>query len=387
MAGLIKPRLLAPGPVEVPPGVLEAMARPVRHHRSAAFTELLQSARARLAQVAMVPGEPLLIVTGSGTAGFEAGLLATVPAGGTVLSLNAGKFGERWALMARRFGFRVIELEAAWGTAVDPDRVAEALARSGHVDAVTTTHSETSTGVLHDVEAIARVVRAQAPDTLLLVDAVTSLAAAELRPREWGLDAVFSGSQKGVMVPPGLAFAYLSPRAWERSDALAARQLLVPSYYLDLRRERERQQAGQTATTPAVSLVAGLDVALDMLLQEGIPQVWERRARLNGALLAAGEAIGLTRYAERPSPAVAALRTPDGIAAPDVSRRLAARGIRIGGGQDAAKPHLLRPSVLGYCDDFDVVTLAVALEDALRELGRRLPYGAAAAAAQEALAR
>jgi aspartate aminotransferase-like enzyme len=383
---MLKPRLLAPGPVEVPPAVLEAMARPVVHHRSDAFVALFGRVRRQLAEVASVRGDDVLIVTGSGTSGFEAGLLAVVPSGGTVLSLSAGKFGERWASMSRRFGFHVVELSAAWGSAIAPERVREALRSNPGIDAVTTTHSETSTGVLHDVEGIARVVREEAPDALMLVDAVTSLAVTELRPHEWGLDGVFSGSQKGLMVPPGLAFAYLSQRAWERSDALAAGNALVPSYYLDLRRERERQRAGQTGTTPAVSLIQALDVALGMLLEEGLEAVWRRRAALNEALLAAGEAAGMARYAERPSPAVAALRTPEGMPAPEVTRLLAAQGVRIGAGQDAAKAHLLRPSVLGYCDRFDVVTLAAALEDAARTLGVDVPFGAATAAALRSLA-
>lgn len=383
---VIKSRLLAPGPVEVPPAVLEAMARPVVHHRSEPFRELFAAVRARLAEVAMVPGEEVLVVTGSGTAGFEAALLACVPSGGTVLSLHAGKFGERWAGMAKRFGFRVIELSAPWGRTFDPDRLREVLRASPGVAAVTTTHSETSTGVLHDVERVAEVVRQEAPDALVVVDAVTSLAAAELRPRAWGLDVVVSGSQKGLMVPPGLAFAYLSERAWGRSDELARSGRLAPSYYLDLRRERQRQAQNQTATTPAVSLVAGLDVALRMLLEEGVEAVWARRAALNEAVLSAGEAVGLTRYAEHPSPAVAALRTPEGIEAGAVIRQLASQGIRIGAGQDAAKPHLLRPSVLGYADRFDAITLAAALEDALRALGREVPFGAGPAAALRSLA-
>jgi len=328
----------------------------------------------------------VLVVTGSGTAGFEAALLAAVPAGGTVLSLHAGKFGERWADMARRFGFRVLVVEEAWGRAIDADRVRDALRAEPRVDAVTTTHSETSTGVLHDVERIAAVVREEAPDALMVVDAVTSLAAAELRPRAWGLDVVVSGSQKGLMVPPGLAFAYLSERAWLRSDELARRGALVPGYYLDLRRERARQAQDQTATTPAVSLIAGLDVALRLLLDEGVEAVWQRRAALNEALLSAGGAVGFARYAERPSPAVAALRAPEGVDARQVVQLLAEAGIRIGAGQDAAKAQLIRPSVLGYADRFDVVTLAAALEDAVRALGGEAPFGCAAGAALEALA-
>lgn len=384
--GAIKPRLLAPGPVEVPPAVLEAMARPVVHHRSGAFRELFAGVRTRLAEAAMVPGEEVLVVTGSGTAGFEAALLACVPAGGTIVSLHAGKFGERWASMAKRFGLTVIELTAPWGETFDPERLREVLRASPGVDAVTTTHSETSTGVLHDVEGIAAAVREEAPDALVVVDAVTSLAAAELRPRDWQLDVVISGSQKGLMTPPGLAFAYLSARAWRRSDALAERDRLVPSYYLDLRRERQRQAQDQTATTPAVSLVAGLDVALRMLLDEGMEAVWARRASLNEALLAGGEAIGLSRYAQRPSPAVAALRTPDGVDAGALIEHLASQGIRIGAGQDAAKPYLLRPSVLGFADRFDVITVAAALEDALRALGREVAFGAGPAAALRSLA-
>lgn len=382
----IKPRLLAPGPVEVPPAVLEAIARPVLHHRSDAFKQLFARVRTHLAEVAMVPGEEVLVVTGSGTAGFEAALLACVPAGGKVVSLHAGKFGERWASMARRFGLDVVEVEAPWGRVLRPQSVREVLQRVPDVAAVTTTHSETSTGVLHDVQAIAAEVREAAPDALLLVDAVTSLAAAELRPAKWGLDVVVSGSQKGLMVPPGLAFAYLSERAWARSDELARRGRLLPSYYLDLRRERERQAEAQTATTPAVGLVAGLEVALTMLLQQGTETVWARRRSLNEALLAAGEALELDRYAERPSPAVAALRTPAGVAAPDIVRHMAAAGVRIGGGQDAAKPHLLRPSVLGYADRFDVITLAAALEEGLRAVGRKVPFGAGPTAALRSLA-
>jgi aspartate aminotransferase-like enzyme len=376
----VKQRLLAPGPVAVPPEVLEAMSRPVFMHRGGQFRSLLLRVRERLAEVACVPGEEVLVVTGSGTAAFESVLLASVPRGAKVVSLQAGKFGERWGKMAERFGYEVVPVTFPWGRAADPEALARTLAEHPDATAVTTTHSETSTGVLHDVAAISRAAREHVPGALLLVDAVTSLAAAELRPREWGLDAVVSGSQKGLMTPPGLGVAWLSERAWA-----AAGKERPAGYYLDLHRERRSQAKGETAFTPALSLLAGLDVALGLILDEGVEALWARRARLNSALLAGGAALGLAPYAERVSPAVAAMTVPGGIAAPDVVAALARRGIVISGGQDQAKPVLIRPSLLGWADRYDAIALVAALEETLRELGRDLPYGLGVGAAMRTL--
>lgn len=373
-----KPRLIAPGPVEVPPAVLEAMARPVPHHRAPEFETTFTRARGRLAEVFAVPGDDVMIVTGSGTAGFEAALVTSVRAGGGVLALQAGKFGERWGNMAARLGHRVERLSSPAGVEFDLDALTAKLRAMPDLSAVTLVHSETSTGALHDVRAIAELVRRERPDALVLVDAVTSLASAELRPREWGLDAVVSGSQKGVMTPPGLAFVWLSERAWATSVEHG-------SYYLDLKRERAAQAQGQTAYTPAVSLVAGLDVALGMLLAEGLERVWRRRGALNAALLAAGTALGMRQLATHPSPAVAALVVPEGVSAPAVVRAALARGATLAGGQDELKPTLLRPSLLGYADRYDAIAVAQLLEDALRDVAPATPRGAAVAAALKAL--
>jgi aspartate aminotransferase-like enzyme len=376
---MFKTRLYAPGPVEVPPQVLEAAARPVVHHRTAAFKELFVRTREKLAEVACVPGEDVLILAGSGTAGFEAGLLACVPKGAKVVGINAGKFGERWVKLARHYGFEVAELTLPWGRAADPEAVRALLQEHRDAAAVMTTHSETSTGVLHDVQAIAEVVRETAPEALFLVDTVTSLGVAELRPKEWGLDGIFSGSQKGLMTPPGLAFAWLSERAWVRSENLH------PTFYLDLRKECKQQQAGGTAYTPAVSLVAGLEVALDLLLGEGLENVWQRRETLNRAVLEGAQALGCKPYAERVSPAVAALYAPEGVAAPDIVKGFSARGMRIAGGQDDAKPVLFRPSVMGYADRYDALVLVAALEEILLELGQPVMLGQGLAAALRVL--
>ena len=376
----MKPRLLAPGPVEVPPQVLEALGRPVIHHRSPDFAGLLGRLRPCLAELAQVPGDDVLVLTASGTAAFESGLLACVPTGSRVLAVQAGKFGARWATLARHYGYQVEELEFEWGEAVDPQRVADEVRSLGDVAAVLAVHSETSTGVLHDIEAIALAVRGVAPDTLLLVDCVTSLSVAELRPREWGLDGVFAGSQKGFMIPPGLSFAWLSDRAWER------RADLRPGFYLDLRKERTSQRSGQCAYTPAVNLFYALEAALGLLLAEGIEAVWRQRSRNNLAVLVGAEAVGCSRYAARVSPAVAALRAPKGLAAPDIVQGFASRGVRISAGQDHARPVLFRPSVLGYADAYDAVLLVAVLEDVLRELGRPVPYGSGVAATLRSLA-
>ncbi len=399
---VLKERLYAPGPVEVPPQVLAALARPVAHHRSPAFIELFGRARRRLSELFRVEGEDVLIVTGSGTAGFEAALGTALAPGSQVLSLCAGKFGERWAKLAARLGHDVRTLTAEYGSDFDSDELARVLEAAPRLDAVTVVHSETSTGVLHDVERIAGAVRAKRPQALVIVDAVTSLGAAELLPLAWGLDGVVSGSQKGVMSPPGLGFVWLSGRAWERAAAAGpsggagsgsaatdrgATGHGSSSYYLDLRRELPMQRKGETAFTPAVSLVAALDAALELLSAVPIEDLWGHRARLNEAVLSAGEALGMRRFAQRSSPAVAALTAPDGVAAPALVGAMLRRGVTAAGGQDALRGTLLRPSLLGWSDRYDAVVVAAALEDALREVAPALDFrrGAGVAAALGAL--
>ena len=296
-----------------------------------------------------------------------------------MLGINAGKFGERWLKLARRYGLETVELKLPWGEVADPEDLRALLEEHKDVAAVMTTHSETSTGALHDVQALAKVVRETTPEALFLVDCVTSLSAAELRPNDWGFDGMFSGSQKGLMLPPGLAFAWLSERAWARDENL------LPSFYLDLRKERKAQQSGQTAYTPVVNLVYGLEVALNMLLDEGIENVWARRERLNRAVLEGAAALGCRPYAARPSPAVAALYAPEGLNAPDIVEGFATRGARIAGGQDEAKAVMFRPSLLGYADAYDAVTLLAVLEDVLRDLGQDVAYGCGVSAALRVL--
>ena len=376
---MYKKRLFAPGPVEVPPQVLQAMAEPMVHHRSKEFQDLFSETRGKLASLALVPNEDVLILAATGTAAFEAGLLACVPKGSKIIGINAGKFGERWVKVAKVYSYEVIEFKLEWGKVAPPEAIAELLAEHPDAKALTTTHSETSTGTLHDVQSIARLAREQNPDLLILVDCVTSLGTAEVNPRAWEIDGMFSGSQKGLMTPPGLGFAWLSERAW------ASTENLNPSFYLDLRKERKVQNKGQTAYTAAVSLVKGLNAALTLLLAEGLENVWQRRQSMNLAVLEAAKLLGCLPFAQRVSPAVAALHTPEGLSAPDIVGGFAERGMRIAGGQDHAKPVLFRPSVMGYVDPYDVVMVVAVLEDVLRSLGRDIPYGKATSKALEVL--
>ncbi|HEX7041263.1 MAG TPA: aminotransferase class V-fold PLP-dependent enzyme [Trueperaceae bacterium] len=371
-------RLYAPGPVPVPPQVLAALARPVIHHRGPEFQAVFARVRASLAEVFAVPGDDVVVVTGSGSAAFEGALLACLPQGARVLCLRSGRFGEKWAGLCRRYGFAVTELAADYGQEYDLTRLAEELRARPDTAAVVVVHSETSTGMLHDVAAIARTVREAAPDALVVVDAVSSLAAAELRPREWGLDVVVSGSQKGVMTPPGLGFAWLSTRAWSSTEGL------VPTGYLDLRRDRELQAAGGAGSTPATSLVVGLDVALGLILEQGLEARWREKERLNRALLAAGAACGLRPFASRPSPAVAALEVPAAAGARRLAAALAELGVHVGGGQGDLADRIVRPSLLGWADRHDLMLLAGALEAAARSVGLDVAPGAAAGAAARA---
>jgi aspartate aminotransferase-like enzyme len=375
-------RLHAPGPVAVPEQVRSALALPVLHHRTSAFRETFIAVRAQLAEVMAVPGDDVMIVSGSGTTAFEAAMVTTLPAGSRVLALCGGKFGDRWAAMARGLGHVVTTLDVPWGETFAADEVARALSAGPAPDAVTLVHSETSTGVLHDVAAIAAVVRAAAPEALLLLDVVTSLAAAPIDPRGWGVDALVAGSQKGVMLPPGLGFVWLSERAWSR--AAEGTRL---GYTLDLARERTRQRSGDGGATPATSLIVAAQVALGGLLAYGLPRRYGDLRRRHAAISAAGVALGARPFAASPSPALAILEVPAGVAAPDVVRALARRGVRIAGGQDHLAATTLRPSLLGDADDYDAIVVAAALEDAWRDVGIATPPGVAVTAAFTALRR
>jgi aspartate aminotransferase-like enzyme len=382
---VFRQRLIAPGPVEISPAVQLALAQAQLHHRSPEAKVVVKRARELLRVVAGVSEavEPL-ILTASGTGAFEAVLGSLVARGQKVVSISAGKFGERWADMARSLGYSVAEKRLEWGRAVGADDLKTLLLENKEAKALLITHSETSTGVLHDLERLAKLARELRPDILILVDAITSLGMAELRLEAWGLDAVISGSQKATGAPPGLGFVFLSPRAL---GVLA--EGLGGGYYFDLRRELKVQKTGETAFTPAINLIVGLNAALEPIATEitahGLEAWWANKKALNDALLACAVALGCSSFAAVPSPACVTLVPPAPITGRELWQALLKRGARAQTGQDAIKDTICRISFMGHFDRYDALSFAGLLEEALADCGAKVTRGAGVAALWAAL--
>jgi aspartate aminotransferase-like enzyme len=373
--------LLAPGPTALPTEVLQALSRPILHHRTPEFEALFGRVRAGLADLLESRNEAIILAA-SGTGAMEAAVTNLLSPGDEVVVVRCGKFGERWAELAAAFGIRVHAVEAPYGHDVPPDRVAEALKAHPGAKALFVTHSETSTGVLEDVRAYAALTRQT--DTLCVVDAVSSLGVVACPMDAWGVDVMVAGSQKGLMCPPGLAVVALSERAWR-----AAERATLPRFYWDLRTERAWQARRQAQFTPAVSLLMGLDAAIGLLQAEGLPQVYRRHQRLAAAARAGAEALGLTLFPRAtPSPAVTAIVAPPGVDGEAVVRAYGEdHNITIAGGQGAMKGKIFRLAHMGYVGEYDVIVGLAALERVLSRLGVPAEPGVAVAAAQALFAK
>jgi aspartate aminotransferase-like enzyme len=370
--------LFTPGPTPVPPQVLAALAEPVLHHRAPDFREVYARVLGRLQEVHRTTADVLLF-TSSGTGAFESAIANLTSPGDRVLAVTAGSFGERWAAMARRFGCEVEELRYAWGETPNADDLRARLAELDPVSLVFLVHSETSTGVVADVRALAAAAREHG--ALAVVDAVSSLGAVPLELDEWELDVVVSGAQKALMTPPGLATVAVSDRAWERVAAATS-----PRFYFDWERTRAAQEKLDSAFTPAVSLVVALDVALGLLLDAGLEAAFERHVRLGRACRAGIKAMGLELFSpdEDRSAVVTAARMPDGFDSSQLTLALRERhGITIAGGQGELKNAIFRIGHIGWYDEFDIATALNAVELVLGELGAPVERGVASARALE----
>jgi serine---pyruvate transaminase len=357
--------LITPGPTPIPPAVQAAMAAPLVHHRSPDFRAALGETLEGLSRVFQTV-RPVVVVAGSGTAAMESAVVNLCSPGDRVVVATAGNFGERWLKLALAYQLDAAHVEQEWGERLDPARVAAA---ADGAAVVFVTQSETSTGVVHDVRAIAEALRPSG--AVLVVDAVSSLAGIDLRPDEWGIDVVVGGSQKALMTPPGLAFASVSERAWNLSQ-----KARLPRFYLDWSAALRAQQKGDTAFTPAVSLILGLRAALAMIEERGLAACFAHNRRLALAAREGVKALGLTLFSpdDATSAMVTALRMPDGLDGQTVYAALRDRyGIVLAGGQGKLRGHIMRIGHMGYMNEFDIVTALAGLELALAGLGYRPP--------------
>jgi aspartate aminotransferase-like enzyme len=376
-----KYRLMAPGPVAVPERVRLAMAGTLLHHRAPAFLPVLEEVRRDVKRVFQTEREVLLLAC-SGTGAMEAAVANCLAQGERAVVVRGGKFGERWADLCTEYGVGVIPVDVEWGRPVDPEAVRAVFARNPDARALLVQASETSTGVYHPIEALARVVR-EAPERLMIVDGISGVGVHDLPMDRWGLDVVISGSQKSWLLPPGLAFIALSERAQR-----AITQVQRGRYYLDLRKELRSQPKNQTAFTPVVSLILGLREALTMILEEeGLERVFARHECYSRATRAGAQAIGLRLFAsDSPSFACTSLWVPEGLDGKALIRRIRdAYGITVEGGRDAYEGRIVRIGHLGDLDEFDVLTAIAALEMALRDLGFPVKLGEGVRACMEIL--
>jgi aspartate aminotransferase-like enzyme len=375
---MIKQYLLSPGPTPIPNEVALAMSETMIHHRTPQFNSVFDEAREGL-KILFGTTNDVLILASSGTGAMEASVANLFSPGDKVLVVNGGKFGERWLNISNAFGLEPIDMKVEWGQAVKMADVEKQLKANPDLRGVMIQASETSTTVLHPIQEIATLTK---NGPLLLVDGVTAVGVVNLPQDQWQIDVLVTGSQKALMLPPGLGFVALSDRAWERT-----KQAKLPRFYFDLNLERKNQQKGSGAFTPAVSLIFGLRASLKMLQREGLANVYARHDRMSRATRAAASALGLGLLAPKsPSPAATGIYLPAGIDADQVLDYLRDKmNVTRAEGQDQLKGKAIRIAHVGYMGAFDVITAIAALEMALRKFGAEIPFGHGVAAAEEIL--
>jgi aspartate aminotransferase-like enzyme len=377
---MLKRYLLAPGPTPVPPEVMLAMSAPIIHHRAPDFIPILESAKNGLKWLFQTKND-VLILASTGTGGMVGAVNNFFNKGEKVIVINGGKFGERWTEICRTYELDVEEIIVEWGHSVKPEILEERLKKQKDIKGVFVQATETSTGVYHDIEKIAKIV-GKRDDTLLIVDAISALVAHDLKTDEWGIDIMVGGSQKGVMLPPGIAFVSISEKAWRKAD-----KATLPKFYFNFKKERENLKKNQTNFTSPVTLIIGLNESLKMLQKEGLQNVFKRHAKLANAMRESVKAIGLKLFAkESPANSVTAIMAPEGIDGQEIYKRLRERyGITSAGGQGKAKGKIFRIAHLGYSDTFDIIIAIAGIEMVLKELGYPVKLGSGVAVAQDLL--
>ncbi len=373
-----KPRLMTPGPAMVPEEVLLELARPVIHHRSEEAKQVLVEVAEGLKRVFQTKND-VLILTSSGTGAMEAAVVNVVPPGGKAIVLNAGHFAARWVAICKAHGIEAVSLDTEWGQAVDPAQVAEALKQHPDAVAVFGTLSETSTGTGHPVKEIGEIVAKT--DAVFVVDGISGVGAMECRQDDWKIDVLLAGSQKALMVPPGLAFVSVGPKAWAKINAFDS-----PSFYFNLKAAGAKAKEFDTPYTPAHTLILALRAALRQINAEGIENVWKRHERMSDACTAGLRALGIEPFSARPAEGLTAFVVPAGVKDSQIRGKVLERfGVTLAGGQGKIKGKIVRLGHMGYADELDVVATLAALEAALSELGVAVEPGKGVAAAQRVL--
>ncbi len=375
-----KKYLFSPGPTMLPPEVLLKMAEPIIHHREPEFEKIFAEIREGLKYLFQTKNE-VLIFTSSGTGAMEGAVSNILSKGDKAIVVRGGKFGERWGEICKAYGIEFIPIDVEWGRAVDPKGIKELLESDPSIRAVYTQASETSTGVRHPIQAIADLVK-RYEDRVIVVDAITGIGVFNIPTDAWRLDVVISGSQKALMLPPGLSFAALSDKAWklvEKSN--------LPKYYFDFKKELKNTKKNQSSYTPAISLFVGLKETLHMIRKEGLETVFHRHEKLAEATRHAVKALGLELYApDSPSNAVTAVKIPEKIDGEKLKDLFFEKfGITVAEGQDRAKGKIIRIAHLGYYERLDMVMVISALEMLLKEMGYSFQLGTGVKAAEEIL--
>lgn len=376
---MIKNYLIAPGPTPVPSRVSLAMAQPMIHHRTPQFSALFADTKALLKELCRTEQDVLMLAS-SGTGAMESSVTNLFSPGEEILTVNGGKFGERWGKIASKYCVKNIELKVEWGQAVNPADIERLLDENPGIRGVFVQASETSTSVVHPVREIAAITRKR--DVLLIVDGITAVGVMDVPMDEWGIDVLISGSQKALMLPPGLAIIALSERAWKRTESATC-----PRFYFDLAKERDSLAKDTTAWTPAISLILGLREALLMMKEEGFENVYARQERMGRAVRAAAAALGLGLVApDAPAPGLTGIYVPDSVPGGKLTGYLRDKmGVTFAGGQDQLKGKIVRIAHMGYMGAFDTITAIAAFEMAMRHFGHEFALGTGVAAAQDIL--
>ncbi len=376
----MKQRLLTPGPTPVPEETLLELARPMILHRTAEFRALLAEVLADL-QTVFCTKNLIVPLTASGTGALEAALSNSVPTGGKVICLIAGKFGERWKNIAQAFGLESINVTVPYGQAVQPEQLAKALADHPDAVAVCSTLSETSTGIGHDIAGFGKLI-ARTP-ALHIVDSISGLGAMECRSDEWQIDINCTGSQKALMMPPGLAFLSLSDKAWQ----VIGKNPSPRAFYFDLKKARKSLETSDTPFTPAHTLIRAMRVSLKKIVAEGMENIWARQQRSAEAARAGFQALGLELFPTQPNTALTVVKMPATIDSTTLLTKLEKQyGLKLANGQDALKGKIIRLAHMGYIDQFDILAALSGVELVLMQMGHPIEPGVGLSAAQRVFA-